>query len=223
MKSPTLTLERLKRSYDRFSVAEEYLLLFELDGVVYAKKYKRLPKRLLYLRSRKGKTDIYIRFNSQKEKKRLAKTAFIIGSSEDLVSPRYNKGVMAERLVYAFYGLPWKGKDNVPFYKDGDITINGKRVQIKFEHARLAYGSTLRRLEKDALGETRKRGETMKAWYKEVSNYETGYKKVEDLTNEELDKYEFYIEMADRWDELQRQTIDAIRAERRERREQQRE
>lgn len=58
-----------------------------------------------------------------------------------------------------------------------------------------------------------------KAWYKEIANGETGYKKVEDLTNEELDKYEFYIEMADRWNEEQRQTIDAIRAERRERRE----
>jgi hypothetical protein len=58
-----------------------------------------------------------------------------------------------------------------------------------------------------------------KAWYKEIANRETGYKKVEDLTNEELDKYEFYIEMADRWNEEQRQTIDAIRAERRERRE----
>ena len=57
-----------------------------------------------------------------------------------------------------------------------------------------------------------------KAWYKEIANYETGYKKVEDMTDEELDKYEFYIEMADRWNAEQRQTIDAIRAERRERR-----
>lgn len=57
-----------------------------------------------------------------------------------------------------------------------------------------------------------------KAWYKEIANCETGYKKVEDLTNEELDHYEFYIEMADRWNAMQRQTIDAIRAERRERR-----
>lgn len=157
MKNPTTTLERLKRSYDRFSVAEEYLLLFELNGIVYAKKYKRLPKRFLYFRERKGKTDLYVRFNSHKEKKRLVKTAFVIGSSKDLDSTRYNKGVMAECLVYAFYGQPWKGKDNVPFYKDGDITIDGKRVQIKFEHARLAYGSTLRRLEKDALEKNKKR------------------------------------------------------------------
>ena len=57
-----------------------------------------------------------------------------------------------------------------------------------------------------------------KAWYKEIANDETGYKKVEDLTDEELDQYEFYIEMADRWNAMQRRTIDAIRAERRERR-----
>lgn len=58
-----------------------------------------------------------------------------------------------------------------------------------------------------------------KAWYKEIANDETGYKKIEDLTDEELDQYEFYIEMADRWNAMQRRTIDAIRAERRERRE----
>ena len=57
-----------------------------------------------------------------------------------------------------------------------------------------------------------------RAWYKDVANYETGYKRVGDLTDEELDKYEFYIEMADRWNDEQSQTIDAIRAERRERR-----
>ena len=219
MKNPTTTLERLKRLYDRFSAAEEYLLLFELDGVVYAKKYKRLPKRFLYFRNRKGEADLYIRFNSQREKKRLVKTAFVIGASEDLNSIRYNKGVMAEKLAYAFYRQPWKGKDNIPFYKDGDITINGKRVQIKFEHARLAYGSTLRLLEEEALEKTRKGERTMaKAWYKEICNCETGYKKIEELTDKELDEYEFYIEMADRWNAMQRQTIDAIRAERRERR-----
>ena len=58
-----------------------------------------------------------------------------------------------------------------------------------------------------------------KAWYKEIANDETGYKKIEDLTDEELDQYEFYIEMADRWNAMQRRTIEAIRAERRERRE----
>ena len=214
------TLERLKRLYNRFSVADEYLLLFEMGGIVYAKKYRHLPKRLFYLRERKGKADLYIRFNSQKEKRRLIKSAFVIGSSKDLDSTRYNRGVMAERLVYTFYGLPWKGKDNIPFYKDGDITINGKRVQIKFEHARLAYGSTLRRLEKDALEKTRKEGlkNMAKAWYKEVCNAEIGYKKIENLTDEELDKYEFYIDMVDRWNAEQKQTIEAIRAERRERR-----
>lgn len=59
---------------------------------------------------------------------------------------------------------------------------------------------------------------TTKAWYKTVCNAETGYKKVENLTDEELDQYEFYIEMCDRWTQMHYTTIDAIRAERRERR-----
>ena len=71
--------------------------------------------------------------------------------------------------------------------------------------------------EKETPKEREERAMT-RAWYKDVANYETGYKRVGDLTDEELDKYEFYIEMADRWNDEQSQTIDAIRAERRERR-----
>lgn len=143
-------LQTLKRDYNRFSVADKYLLIFEYNGTIYGKFYKHIPNRFLYVRERKNKSDLYIRFNSNKHKKQLLKTAIPMGSTNDLLSNKYNKGVMAERLVYKLYNQPWNGKDNIPFYKGGDITINGEKIQIKFEHARMCYGSTLKRLIKNA-------------------------------------------------------------------------
>ena len=139
-------LQTLKRYYNRFSVADKYLLMFEYNRIVYGKFYKHIPNRFLYLRERKNKTDLYVRFNSEKHKKQLLRTAVPMGSISDLKSDKYNKGVMAEQLVYKLYNQPWSGKDNIPFYKSGDITVNGEKIQIKFEHARLCYGSTLKRL-----------------------------------------------------------------------------
>ena len=56
-----------------------------------------------------------------------------------------------------------------------------------------------------------------KAWYKTVKNYETNYKEIGQMTDEELDRCEFNVEMVDRWQRVHYETIDAIRAERRER------
>ena len=57
---------------------------------------------------------------------------------------------MFEKMVYEFYGQEFRGKDNVPFHKAGDITINGKEIQIKYLHARICYDKTLKKLSQGA-------------------------------------------------------------------------
>ena len=57
---------------------------------------------------------------------------------------------MLEKLVYEYYGQEFRGKDNVPFYESGDITINGIEVQVKFGLARVVSNGTLTRLKKSA-------------------------------------------------------------------------
>jgi hypothetical protein len=57
---------------------------------------------------------------------------------------------MLEKLVYEYYGQEFRGKDNVPFYESGDITINGTEVQVKFGLARVVSNGTLTRLKKSA-------------------------------------------------------------------------
>lgn len=64
---------------------------------------------------------------------------------ENLVAnSKYNRGQIFEKLVTEFYGQSWKA-DNVPFTQAGDIEIDGKPYQIKYQKASfLSEGQMLR-------------------------------------------------------------------------------
>lgn len=47
---------------------------------------------------------------------------------------KYNRGEIVEREIYRRFNQNWK-KDTIPFWVDGDITINGIKYQIKYEKA----------------------------------------------------------------------------------------
>jgi hypothetical protein len=47
-------------------------------------------------------------------------------------------------------GQEFRGKDNVRFTEGGDIVIDGKQIQVKYEHARICYDTTLKKLKKGA-------------------------------------------------------------------------
>lgn len=58
---------------------------------------------------------------------------------------KYNKGEIFEKMVTEYFNQEWK-KDNVPFTEDGDLTVNGKAFQIKFEKATFTNEKTLARM-----------------------------------------------------------------------------
>lgn len=60
---------------------------------------------------------------------------------------KYNRGEVFEKLVTEKFNQVWE-KDNVPFWKDGDITVNGKSYQIKFEKATFTTEKQLAKLSK---------------------------------------------------------------------------
>ena len=60
---------------------------------------------------------------------------------------KYNRGKKKKKMVTEFVGQEWK-KDNVPFTKDGDITIKGIAYQIKFNKATFANEKSLENLTK---------------------------------------------------------------------------
>ena len=57
---------------------------------------------------------------------------------------------MFEKLVYELNGQTFRGKDSVRFTEGGDIIIDGKEIQVKYEHARICYDRTLQKLKKGA-------------------------------------------------------------------------
>lgn len=93
-----------------------------------------------------GGYGLYINVNTKKAKTELLKKAVRVGSLADITDDTYNKGVMFEKLVYELNGQVFRGKDNVRFFQSGDIEINGKQIQVKYEHARICYDKTLKKL-----------------------------------------------------------------------------
>ena len=45
-------------------------------------------------------------------------------------------------------GVEFRGKDSVPFYVEGDLEIDGRQVQIKFNGAQIVVERTLKKLQK---------------------------------------------------------------------------
>ena len=60
---------------------------------------------------------------------------------------KYNRGEVFEKLVTEHFNQVWV-KDNVPFTKDGDLTVNGIAYQIKFEKASFCNEKSLTNLSK---------------------------------------------------------------------------
>ncbi len=77
----------------------------------------------------------------------MRKGAICLGN-EDILNGKYNRGVEFERIISEMNGQAFRGKDNVPFYVEGDLEINGKQVQIKFNGAQIVAERTLKRLQK---------------------------------------------------------------------------
>ena len=77
----------------------------------------------------------------------MKKDPICLGSADCLVADKYNKGEIFEKLVTEYFGQVWK-KDNIPFYIDGDINVNGKKIQIKLDSATLMNSKQVKNIKK---------------------------------------------------------------------------
>ncbi len=145
-------LDRMRKEYEKYTAAEGYAIGFHIGNEVYCAMLDRIPRRYTKVQkecSRIGGYGLYINVKNKKFKNELMKKAFLIGTLDDIEpTPEYNRGVMFERLVYIAFDQEPRAKDSVRFYEAGDITINGKEIQVKYEHARICYEKTLRKLSK---------------------------------------------------------------------------
>lgn len=146
-------IDRMRRDYEKFTKAESYILCFEDNGVVYGGCIDTIPRRMfkVYREKVNGKyqESLFVNVLLKKVQKELMKNVIVLGTSEELIDEKYNKGVMAEMLVYRYFGQEFRGKDNVPFYVSGDINVDGIEIQIKYGRARVCTDGTLSRLKRN--------------------------------------------------------------------------
>ena len=145
-------LDRMRKQYEQFTAAEGYIIGFHIGDDVYMVRFDKIPRKYTLVQKEShscgGGYGLYVKISSFHSKIELIDKAVKIGTIKDLESNKYNKGVMFERLIYKINGQELREKDSIPFYKKGDININGKEIQIKYEHARICYDRTLQRLVK---------------------------------------------------------------------------
>ena len=146
------TLEMMINRYNEKAFTHNYIYGFCLKGMVYmvVTTAEIMPYILKLDRASRG-AGYALRFCPTTEQKLLllAKGATALCTKEmfeTLVEEsKYNKGEIFEKLVTENSGQEWT-KDNVPFTKGGDLTVNGIAYQIKFEKATFTNEKTLARL-----------------------------------------------------------------------------
>jgi hypothetical protein len=141
------------RQYRRFSAADGYVLGFEYKHTVYAIMVDEIMPRFMRVEkesSKKGGAQkLQLRITKELKEQLIRKGATALGGTEILVG-QYNKGVEFERIISEMNGQAFRGKENVGFWVEGDLEIDGKQIQVKFNGAQIVVERTLHRLQKEA-------------------------------------------------------------------------
>lgn len=150
-----MTKDTMIRNYRKFSAADAYILGFIYKHNAYMVEVKEIAPRYMKVErcsmQNGGARKLQFRLNNQYKEELIRKGATCIGD-ESIVIGDYNKGVEFERLVYEKNGQAYRGKDSVGFWVAGDININGRELQVKFEGAQIVVETTLENLKKKARG-----------------------------------------------------------------------
>ena len=146
-----MTKQTMINNYRKFSAADSYILGFIYKHEVYMIEVPEIMPRYMRVEhessKKSGSAKLQLRLPKRYQEQLIRKGAVAIGS-EDVLKGQYNKGVEFERVINEINGIEFRGKDNVPFYKQGDINLDGKEIQIKFNGAQIVVERTLKRLQK---------------------------------------------------------------------------
>ena len=144
-----MTKNTMIRNYRKFSVADSYILGFIYDKMLYMLEVAEIAPRFLNVEeaSRNQGENLRLRLKKAHKASLMKKQPICLGSADCLNAEKYNKGEIFEKLVTEYFGQTWK-KDTVPFYKDGDITVDGKKIQIKLDSATLMNTKQIKNIKK---------------------------------------------------------------------------
>lgn len=135
---------------DAVDAADAYVLGFLHRGMLYKVEAEAIPSEAVRLTTastaRGGLAKLRLYFPSKLRKALIASgKAELLGGAELLDgSDKYNRGDRFERLIAESLGLQWH-KSSLPCWEGGDLTVGGRRLQVKLSGATVADEATLRR------------------------------------------------------------------------------
>lgn len=132
--------------YHKLNRAEQFIIGFSYGNAVYMILLDKIPATITK-REKSGNKGyaLRLRLNNKDKEKLLKKGAYYLCNTDALEENGYNRGEIFEKVVTEYYGIKWE-KDYIPFYQSGDITLNGKEVQIKYQSATITTERQLKNL-----------------------------------------------------------------------------
>ena len=137
-------------TYEANTAADEYWFGFVLNHILYVVPHLSLADLKPFMKADRASTSkggfakIRIRATVPMLTALLPK-AIRLGSENLLTEAGANKGDGLERVIVERFTAEEWSKSSVPFFMDGDATIEGKKVQIKLNGAELTNEKILRR------------------------------------------------------------------------------
>ena len=143
---------KLVEGYDTYAQTHDYIYGFYYENKVWMViTDKTINPYILTLDKASRGQGYSLRFKPTKAQKLvlMAKQPELICSKEffeaEVKNSKYNRGEIFEKMVSEKFGIEWE-KDRLPFWEGGDLEINGKAYQVKFEKATFTNEKTLARL-----------------------------------------------------------------------------
>ena len=148
-----MTLNEMVALYNALTAADGYIVGFILNHLLYYIQIDgHLPAEILKFdrasSKRGGMAKVRVRLGADFRKAMVANGQAALLGSETLLqtADQYNKGERFERIITELLTTKKWVKDSVPFNVAGDIELNGKQIQVKFDDAELTNEKTLKRV-----------------------------------------------------------------------------
>lgn len=138
-------------TYHAHSAADEYWFAYTIDHLTYVVPHMTFDAlarfaKLDYTSHKKGHKPILRIKASADECRALIPHSILLGAEGILTERMKNAGDGLEQILSERFGDgTWIKHDSTPFDVAGDIRINGKEVQVKFNSATLTSEQYLRR------------------------------------------------------------------------------
>ena len=140
----------MTETYNKNSAAHSYWFGFVVAGLLYVVAGMTFDEISTYFKmdrassSKGGFAKIRIRAKAANLRALLPR-AILLGSESLLTEAVANKGDGLEKVIVERFTTEKWARNSVPFFADGDATINGEKVQIKLNGAELTNEKILRR------------------------------------------------------------------------------